>query len=643
MSSPAHQSSLDPTAAACPFHGKAVSAGLQRRDVLALPMHKRVVTQYAVNESGQRELRLFYGHQEISFDEPDMFAFGEALGKQSRFRALDAMSWGEGYTWDRVSELLSQLIGAGILRVLTADDEDSDPAARDDVGDRPSPLPPAPNTTPRHWDDAQALMSELTGHPLDPAYLELVIPIFRVAHMAVDADARQVGEANVFPPAMRLPVATRWRTCIYAGTRHHADRPMNVTALKAMRAHWGTMMLLLLNMRRTYLRRFPQAEQGWTVGHLERLSTAVLALPSLLLLRAQHRVANGALHPALSSVFRVTDGLRMAMHQMLFVPLGEPTLSPDAPMSSAEVLAYAERNYSFYSDHGVCAGPQAMIEEFLAVLIDGKTPRDGLPVVIDDAIEDALQAVEPALDYGLMGLRAYGVVFSLWPAMTRAYQTLADGVQGLADSSHEGSAAHALSLRLQGHLRQLREATYLGQESWRHDREQVYADMVAQCERGLNIPSPEALQDRLAPVGEVGDDTAQSALLQALLHHLEPAGHKEQPPEALLALSHTLMDYLRLTRAVLREATRVQAPINALLGRAAPGRELTATDLDLHNRLQGHTARRVPYLPDELQALLGVRIVVTASQLTVTATESSGTVPPEQRAMVHASTQGNSR
>ena len=131
-------------------------------------------------------------------------------------------------------------------------------------------------------------------------------------------------------------------------------------------------------------------------------------------------------------------------------------------------------------------------------------------------------------------------------------------------------------------------------------------------------------------------------LLQALQRHLEPAGNQEQPSEALVAVNHTLMDYLRRTRAVLREATRVQEPINALLGRAGPGRELTATDLDQHNRLQGRTARRVPYLPDELQTLLGVHIVVTASQLTVTATESSGMVLPETRATAHASTQGNS-
>jgi hypothetical protein len=45
-------------------------------------------------------------------------------------------------------------------------------------------------------------------------------------------------------------------------------------------------------------------------------------VPTFALMRARHRVANGALHPALSSLFRVTYGVRMTMHQMLFVQIG---------------------------------------------------------------------------------------------------------------------------------------------------------------------------------------------------------------------------------------------------------------------------------------------------------------------------------
>ena len=107
-------------------------------------------------------------------------------------------------------------------------------------------------------------------------------------------------------------------------------RPMNVSALKSMREHWPVMMQLLARVRAAYLRRCPEAAAGFTVGQLERLATAVLALPSYLLMRTDIQLPEGAMHPALSSLFRVTDGLRMTLHQMLFVPIGEPTLLPDA-------------------------------------------------------------------------------------------------------------------------------------------------------------------------------------------------------------------------------------------------------------------------------------------------------------------------
>jgi hypothetical protein len=141
----------------------------------------------------------------------------------------------------------------------------------------------------------------------------------------VDADQRQVGEANVFPPALRLDVPTKWRTCNLPGSRYQSEQPMNVTAMRVMRAHWPQMMAAMLRVREGYLCRFPEAAGAWTIGHVERLATVVLAVPSYQLMRQQGRIENGDLHPALSSLFRVTDGVRMTMHKMLFVQINEQT------------------------------------------------------------------------------------------------------------------------------------------------------------------------------------------------------------------------------------------------------------------------------------------------------------------------------
>jgi hypothetical protein len=589
-------------AAGCPVHGGLPqSAGLQAGDELHFPMHKRVITQYSRDAAGAPELHLYYGDKEISFDEPALFAFGEALARQSTFPAGSATTWGGGYEWPRVRELLEQLLEGGILVRAQGAAKPEHPATGD--GARPSPLPPALAQTPRSWVECEAITRELTGRAVELGYLELIVPIFRVAHMALDAEGRQVGEANVFPKPLRLDVPTKWRSCIYAGSRHQSDKPMNVTALKAMRTHWTQIMAALLRLRQAYLERFPRANAGWTVGDVERLSTLVLALPTYLLMRRDEPVKNGELHPALSSMFRVTDGLRMTTHQMLFVPVAEATLSPEDPITATEVYAYAERNYSFHSTHGVCAGPQAMIEEFLSVLIDGRPAGDAETVGLDPALEAALDAIEPAFDYGLYGLQAFVAVFSLWPAMTRTYAQLGEIVE-----TWSGESSEPLT-KLREHLRSktqiLKSETLHATEEWRANRERVYAQIYEQCGIGLGSESEKTLTERIAPV-LAGADARLVQRLRSLVG--KRLGAADADVERLVTC---LVDYFLRARAILGVACESQQRINEILGRAQPVRAFSAADIDVHVLLQGDEARRLPYLLDELEELLGFRVRIT--------------------------------
>ncbi len=588
-------------------------------DELAFPLHKRAVVQLAKDTYGKPELRLFYGDKEISFDEPELFGFGEMLAKQSRFIARSATQWAGGQPWPRVQGLLEQLIEEGVLH--HAEDIADEPLTKTaEDGARPSPLPPAQCQVARSWQECEAITQEITGRPLELGYLELVIPIFRVVHMVMDADGRQVGEANVFPKAMRLDVPTNWRACIYAGTRHLDAKPMNVTALKAMRAHWGQMMAAILRIREAYLRRFPQAQKGhkgWTVGDLERLSTAVLAVPTYQVVR-RHGVENGKLHPALSSLFRVTDGVRMTMHQMLFIPIGEPTTSPDAPMSSQEILDYAERNYSFHSEFGVCAGPRAMMEEFLGVLVDGIPARNAEAVVLDAEVEAALSDVEPAIDYGLYGLQAYASVFSLWPIMTRAYEQLWDIAQAWQASAGSTPAVDAFVERLRGILAHLKTATYLGAEQWRVDRQKVYADMYRQCGKGLNIPEhAQSLTERIAPRRDTHLLQVEQQMRGLLSRHFQCQDVAHAAPHIERFLT-CIIDYFSQEQAILGVACATQRHINALLGRTPPQRPFSAAEIDIHVLLQGRDARQVPYLGGELGAILGITIAVHQDRITLT-------------------------
>jgi hypothetical protein len=604
-------------AGACPFHsdiGAAPHAGLRPGDELVLPMHQRMVAQHGTGQQGAPELHLFYGDKEISFEEPELFTFGETLTRQSRFVAGDALGWGTPGDWPRVQALLQQLIDEGVLR--HADEGDLDERVLGDAGARPSPLPPARTDRPRSWHECPGLMAELTGRPLDIGYLELVVPIFRVAHMSLDAEGRQVGESNAFPAVLRVDVPTRWRTCIYSGSRYQDDKPMNVSALKSMRAHWAPMMAMLLKVREAYLARCPQARQGWTVGHLERLSTAVLALPAYQLMRRERRVANGLLHPVLSSMFRVTDGLRMTMHHMLFIPFGEPTRKPDTPMTGAEVYAYAERAFSLHSEHGVCAGPKVMIEEFLSVLVDGNAPRDGLPQALDAELQDALADIEPALDYAMLGLKAYAAVFSLWPMTMRAYEQLHAIAQAWA-RAEPSPAVLAVQRWLEPIIVRLRGSTHLATEAWRADREFVYGDMYAQCERALSGTLPRhSLAELLAPRALAPREAPARQLHSAMLRHFGPGadGAQQQHRAEWLAC---LLQYFVQAQAVVRAACAVQRRTNRLLGRDAPTQRFRVADIDSYVQLVGMTEGRVPFLLGELADVFGLRVDIDADAVDI--------------------------
>ena len=578
-------------------------------DELIFPKHKRVVTQYATDEAGVTVLHLHYDEKEIVFDEPALIAFGETLAKQGRFVAGSATTWGQGYAWPRVQALLEQLIEEGILR--HAEEDQSEPSAP--RGAWPSPLPAAPSTVARTWFDCATIMRELTGHPLELGHLELIIPVYRVAHMALDAEGRQVGEANVFPEQLRLDVSTEWRTCPYAGSRYQDASPMNVTALRSMNKYWGQMMVALLRIRDAYLRRFPHARHGWTVGDLQRLSWLVLTVPAYLLMRSPGRVENGQLHPVLSSMSRVTDGVRMVMHQMLYTSLNEQALTPDASMTSAEIYAYAERNVMFHSAHGVCAGPRTRIEEFLRVLVDGQPITGAESVVLDAPVQTALDDLESAFDYCLYGLQAYTVVFSLWPAMRHTYEQLLSIVE--AWSGERSATLIALQERLARSVHSMQTLTRQTAEAYSVARNRIYADMYAQCAHGLGSTSAgTTLAVCLAPDWTAQHAEATERLRVVLRQRFCPSCACDD--STLARVVAVLMDYLRQEQALVRAACTIQQHINRLLERPAPRQPLTAFDLHLFYQLLDVKFRQ-PYLIEELAEVLGLHIVVTQDTMEI--------------------------
>jgi hypothetical protein len=578
-------------------------------DELVFPKHRQTVAQYLTDDTGAVELHLYYGSKEIAFDEPELFAFGETLARQARFKASDAIAWGDGYAWPRIRELLQQLIDEGVLVHADAADEASSQSVSTI---QPSPLPPSTCPVARSWFDCEAITRDLTGRSVELGFLEVILPIFRIAHAALDTDQRQVGEANVFPSGLRLDVPTEWRTCNLPGTRYQNEKPMNVTAMRVMRAHWSQMMATLLRVREAYLSRFPEAAQAITIGHLERLSVVVLALPTYQLMRRNNCVANGDLHPALSSLFRVTDGVRMTMHQMLFLPGAEPTRAPSEAVTVDQIIDYAERNYSFHSEHGVCAGPSAMVRELIQVLLEGRGNTDYSSVTLVPAVQTAVDDLDAAIDYGLLGLRVHAVAFSRFPMMGRAYEDIAGLVDRLPMNS--GAWLAAFRHRMQG-LRSLLKTTYLAHEDWRISREAAYAEIYQQCGRAAHCGEGPGLDRLLAPSWTEADRRTETALRSILRSQGAP---QDEASEALVhELSARIMDFLLREQAVLRAAATAQHLVNRHLGRKQPDRVLTTADLNVHGFTREPPADHLPNLTNELERLLGLHLAVDANGLVI--------------------------
>jgi hypothetical protein len=344
------------------------------------------------------------------------------------------------------------------------------------------------------------------------------------------------------------------------------------------------------------------------------LSNAVLALPTYQLMRQHDRVENGQLHPVLSSLFRVTDGVRMTMHHMLFVPIYEPTVPSNQAVTVDEILDYAERRQSFHARYGVCAGPRAMVRELLQVLLEGRGNADYASVALDPAVQSALSDLDAAIDYGLHGNRAYAAAFSVWPVMTQAYEQIAEAVDAWPLISTPVITALRESMRAH---RTMLKGTYLAHEEWRASRQHVYADMYRQSGLGMSNPcETPGLDVLLAPVWTDASRQAAAQLQHILRSHCEVADATTD--SFVLDLSACIMEFLLRQQAILRVAIAVQHQVNLFLGRKPPDRAINAGDLHVFNLMQGPDPGRLPVLIDELERLLDIHIHINMNCLAIT-------------------------
>lgn len=132
-------------------------------DRLHVPHRKRMSHAYVTSDSGARELCIYYGAKEVTFDEDRLFPFGEQLAQHSSFIAETAASWGPGYEWPEIQSMLEALVEEDILKRGEATD---DPRGGGLV---PSRLPRATCPVPRAWsvETCESIARELGGRPAE--------------------------------------------------------------------------------------------------------------------------------------------------------------------------------------------------------------------------------------------------------------------------------------------------------------------------------------------------------------------------------------------------------------------------------------------------------------------------------------------
>ncbi|HEX4385923.1 MAG TPA: hypothetical protein VH083_23360 [Myxococcales bacterium] len=579
-----------------------VEQALDPRETLFVANRRRFMPVYGANEAGARELTLYCGAKEVSFDEPELFPWAEKLIQQDSFLAGAAIDWsGQPLEWPRVKDLLESLIDFGVL----AREPPQAVAAQPGLSARHLEFLATDEKRtavdgPRSWNpDAGAVLQEIAGRGIDPAYIECVLPVYRLAHIAVDREGRQVGEINVFPDALRLKgIPTEWKVCNYAGGRYRDPMAMNMSALRSMLDHWKPVLRAIVLFREEFLTRYPRLPDGrWRLGEVHFVSAGVLALVSLQTMRFRDPVRNGDLDPVLSSLFRVVDGVRMIAGHLLDLP--EQPMVYDTPVGPKEITGAAEREGLYRSGRGVCAGPPQMIVELVETLLNGGIGGKATEqqVQLGPWVED----IPLALDYGLRGLQLTATLQTIWMRMGLAYTRIRETL----------ARAGAPSRGRLGKLHELIERDWPGIVSGRkHLPEQqsfsklYFQRMFRHAQTGIRGLLPEdrrELTDLLTPAAGTA-----AALRQVFVSAEEPelASAHEQP---LREIADHVHDYLGLEAAGLRVMTNVQREINQLLGRPQPKSPLTGSQLAIFYLLRrqspGVTSH---YLLDTVQEALGL-------------------------------------
>jgi len=577
---------------------------LQPSEVLCIAKRRRLTHTRLKNEDGQEILHLFYGEVELIFDEPDIAPVGEKLMEVERFRAEEAMSWSNAapHDWEKVRDLLQGLLEHQVLKRVAESPTESPEGRTESFPQRLGLAPDdrKPETFSGHGGRCPVLTEAAVGRAFDLSNLEVVIPIYRTAHPALDADGRQVGENNVTPRSLFLDLPTQRRVCNYAGSRYQDDLPMNVTALKQMAKRWPELLSLAEQFRVALFERMPPRNpSSLTTGEVHFLAICQLAAVGYVMVRGVDPVPNGELDGGLAAMFRLIDGVRLVTSDISRFTIGAHGW--DRPLDAKGINDHAERYSVYRGTFGVCAGPPALIDEYLHVLL-GETSA---PIQVEPDVAARLGDIEAAIDYGLLGQRVEAAIRFLGASQGLLHDRLRVAFQG-------HTARTKLQERVEApidaeHYPMLREEHPLV-ETFKLELD-VSRWMFDRAGEGLPGKIDSTPLDELMKLDPAAQAVSQRRLAEFFAHAL-PADSAVREP-ICSELAAVVADVFALERRCLRIVEREQGKLNERLQRP-PGHALTGADLATYNR-----PRTGPPMYTTLAQGLGVTVTSDAASTVV--------------------------
>jgi hypothetical protein len=543
---------------------------------------------------------VFYGPVELIFDEPDIAPVGEKLIEVERFRADEAMAWSNAapHDWEKIRDLLQALIDQEVLKRISESPATGVESFPPRLGLAPEGREPA--TFSGRDERCPVLTEDGFGRAFDLSNLEVILPIYRVAHPALDTDGRQVGENNVVPRTLFLDLPTQRRQCGYAGSRYQNDLPMNVTALKHMAKRWPELLSLTEQLRLAVAARMPPRDpSALCAGELHYLAVCTLASVGYVLVRGVEPVPNGQLDGGLAAMFRLIDGVRLVTNDILRAAPGAHGC--DTPVSAQSIADHAERYSVYQGNYGVCAGPPALIDEYLRVLLG----EAGAPIQAEPSVASRVGDLEAAIDYGLLGQRIESVVRFLGNSQGLLHERLRAAFAGHGPRTELQDRVEAPIDS--AHYPLLREDFPLV-ETFKLELD-VSRWLFARAGEALPGKVDGSSLDELMQLDPAAQAASQRRLAELFAHAL-PADKALREP-ICSELAAVAADVFALERRCLRVVEREQGTLNAQL-RRRPGRALTGVDLAVYNR-----PRTGPPLYTTLAEGLGVSVTSDAAATVV--------------------------